>query len=107
MTFSNSLLSSSKCTTPPHAVPVINESSCPGPPHLPSYVSPITTSTPQPQPAVTAVPPSHVSPAVPVPEHEGELKYISKYLVQYVPVKQSKVSGTGKCAAGAKMLINK
>ena len=130
MTFSNSLLSSSECTTPPQAVPVITESSCPGPSHLPSYVSPFTTSTPQPQPVVTAVPPLCVSPAtapttpqpqpvvtaalapsnvtsaVPVPEHEGALRYISKYLVQYVPVKQSKVSGMGKRAAGARVLTS-
>ena len=130
LTFSNSLLSSSECTTQPQAVPVINESSCPGPSHLPSYVSPFTTSTPQPQPVVTAVPPVHVSPAtapttpqpqpvvtaalapsnvtsaVPVPEHEGALRYISKYLVQYVPVKQNKVSGTGKRAAGARVLTS-
>ena len=127
LTFSNSLLSSPECTK---AVPVINESSCPGPSHLPSYVSPFTTSTPQPQPVVTAVPPLCVSPAtapttpqpqpvvtaalapsnvtsaVPVPEHEGALRYISKYLVQYVPVKQSKVSGMGKRAAGARVLTS-
>ena len=104
MTFSNSLLSSSECTK---AVPVINESSCPGPSHLPSYVSPFTTSTPQPQPVVTAaLAPSNVTSAVPVPEHEGALRYISKYLVQYVPVKQSKVSGMGKRAAGARVLTS-
>ena len=35
---------------------------------------------------------------VPPPEHEGELNHISKYLVQYVPVK--KPSPTGQRAAG-------
>ena len=47
-----------------------------------------------------------VSPAVPPPEHEGELKYISKYLIQYVPVKPQKVSAAGKCVPGARVLIS-
>ena len=32
--------------------------------------------------------PSVVTPSVSPPEHEGELNYISKYLIQYVPVKK-------------------
>ena len=75
-----------------------------------SHVSPATTSsTPQPRPVVTAAAshlPSNVTSAVAVPEHEGELRYISKYLIQYVPVKQSKVSGTGKRATGARVLTS-
>ena len=38
------------------------------------------------------------------PEHEGELNYISKYLVQYVPVK--KPPPTGQRAAGARVLTS-
>ena len=36
------------------------------------------------------------------PEHEGELNYISKYLIQYVPAK--KKVDTGKRATGARVL---
>ena len=36
------------------------------------------------------------------PEHEGELNYISKYLIQYVPVK--KVQKASKRATGARVL---
>ena len=41
---------------------------------------------------------------VPPPEHEGELNHISKYLVQYVPVK--KPPPTGQHAAGARVLTS-
>ena len=47
-----------------------------------------------------------VLPAVPPPKHEGELKYISKYLIQYVPVKPQTVSAAGKCAPGARVLTS-
>jgi len=39
------------------------------------------------------------------PEHEGELKYISKYLVQYVPVKPKKPS-TASRVTGARILTS-
>ena len=38
------------------------------------------------------------------PEHEGELNYISKYLIQYVPAK--KKVDTGKRATGARVLTS-
>jgi len=41
--------------------------------------------------------------AVPTPEYEGELRYISPYLIQYVPVKAKKASTTGKHAPGARV----
>ncbi|XP_065908189.1 axoneme-associated protein mst101(3)-like [Dysidea avara] len=39
------------------------------------------------------------------PEHEGELKYISKYLVQYVPVKAKKPPTSGR-VTGARILTS-
>ena len=47
-----------------------------------------------------------MTPAVPPPKHEGELKYISKYLIQYVPVKPQKMSAAGKRAPGARVLTS-
>ena len=44
--------------------------------------------------------------AVPPPEHEGELRYISPYLIQYVPVKAKKTSAAGKRAPGARVLTS-
>ena len=38
------------------------------------------------------------------PEHDGELNYISKYLIQYVPTK--KTVNNGKCATGARVLTS-
>ena len=38
------------------------------------------------------------------PEHEGEVNYISKYLIQYVPTK--KKVDTGKRATGARVLTS-
>jgi len=46
---------------------------------------------------------SRVTPAIPPPEHEGELNYISKYLIHYVPTKKV---NTGKCATGARVLTS-
>ena len=43
-------------------------------------------------------------PMIEPPEHEGELNYISKYLIQYVPVK--KVQKALKCATGARVLTS-
>ena len=48
--------------------------------------------------------PSVVTPSVSPPEHEGELNYISKYLIQYIPVK--KAHTTGKRATGARVLTS-
>ena len=45
-----------------------------------------------------------VTPSVPPPEQEGELNYISKYLIQYIPVK--KTHTTGKRATGARVLTS-
>ena len=59
--------------------------SCPGPSHLPSNA--VVTSGP-----------------VETPDHEGELNHISKYLIQYVPVK--KAPKTSKCATGARVLTS-
>jgi len=39
------------------------------------------------------------------PQHEGSLKYINKYLVQYVPVKQKKPSSSS-CVTGARILTS-
>ena len=61
------------------------DDACPGPSHVPS-----TTMS-----AVKNLPP---------PEHEGELNYLSKYLVQYVPVKKPPPSG--QRAAGARVLTS-
>ena len=47
---------------------------------------------------------SHVIHGVTPPEHEGELNYISKYLIQYVPTK--KKVDTGKRATGARVLTS-
>jgi len=47
-----------------------------------------------------------ISPSVPPPEHEGELNYVSKYLVQYILVKSKKVSAAGKQASGARVLTS-
>ena len=47
---------------------------------------------------------SVVTPSVPPLEHQSELNYISKYLVQYVPVK--KTHTTGKRATGARVLTS-
>ena len=38
------------------------------------------------------------------PDHEGELNYISKYLIQYVPMKKG--PKTSKHATGARVLIS-
>jgi len=46
---------------------------------------------------------SRVTPAIPPPEHEGELNYISKHLIQYVPTKKV---NTGKHATGARALTS-
>ena len=43
-------------------------------------------------------------PTIEPPEHEGELNYISKYLIQYVPVK--KVQKASKRAIGARVLTS-
>ena len=43
-------------------------------------------------------------PMIEPPEHEGELNYISKYLIQYVHVK--KVQKASKCATGARVLTS-
>ena len=59
--------------------------SCPGPSHLPSNA--VVTSAP-----------------VETPDHEGELNHISKYLIQYVPVK--KAPKTSKRATGARVLTS-
>ena len=53
---------------------------------------------------ILSEPATHVSPAVPPPEHEGEL--MSKYLIQYVPVKPQKVSAAGKRAPDARVLTS-
>jgi len=42
---------------------------------------------------------------VPAPQNEGSLKYISKYLVQYVPVKPKKPSSSS-CVTGARILTS-
>ena len=47
---------------------------------------------------------SNVIHGVTLPEHEGELNYISKYLIQYVPTK--KKVDTGKRATGATVLTS-
>jgi len=49
--------------------------------------------------------PSEASTVASPPEHEGNLKYISKYLVQYVPVKQTKPSSSN-CVTGARILAS-
>ena len=61
----------------------MNESSCPGPSQLKSNV---------------------IIHGVTPPEHEGELNYISKYLIQYIPTK--KKVDTGKHATGARVLTS-
>ena len=48
--------------------------------------------------AITSVP------TIEPPEHEGELNYISKYLIQYVPVK--KVQKASKRATGVRVLTS-
>ena len=58
---------------------------CPGPSCLPSNAATSTTR-------------------VEAPDHEGELNYISKYLIQYVPVK--KTHKASKRATGARVLTN-
>ena len=47
---------------------------------------------------------SSVIQGVTPPEHDGELNYISKYLIQYVPTK--KTVNTGKRATGARVLTS-
>lgn len=47
---------------------------------------------------------SNASHSVTPPEHEGELNYISKYLIRYIPTK--KKVDTGKHATGAKFLTS-
>ena len=47
---------------------------------------------------------SNVIHGVTLPEHEGELNYISKYLIQYVPTK--KKVDTGKHATGSRVLTS-
>ena len=101
LTFSDSLLSSSASverTTLSQSVPVINE------PDLSPHASSPTTSQLPPVINTPSHLPTIVTPAVPIPEHEGELRYISKYLIQYVPVKQRKISSTGKRATGARAM---
>ena len=49
--------------------------------------------------------PSKATLGFPPPAHEGELMYISKYLVQYVPVKQNKPSSFSR-VAGARILTS-
>jgi len=49
----------------------------------------------QPEPTVVAS----------APQHEGSLKYINKYLVQYVPVKQKKPSSSSR-VTGARILTS-
>ena len=86
-----------------YSVPVINE---PSYPDLSSHASSPTTSQ---LPPVINTPyplPTSVTPAVPIPEHEGELRYIAMYLIQYVPIKQRKTSSTGKHAMGARVLTS-
>ena len=46
-----------------------------------------------------------IKPAVEPPDHEGQLNYISKYLVQYVPVKKAPNSAA-KRATGARVLTS-
>ena len=108
MTFSDSLLSSSSsaaCTIQSQSLPVINKPSCPDlSPHASTSRS--TRSLLPPVVNTTSHLPTSVTPAVPIPEHEGELRYISKYLIQYVPVKQRKISSTGKHATGARVLMS-
>jgi len=62
-----------------------DELSCPGPSYLSSN-------------AITS------APRVEPPDHEGELNYISKYLIQYVPVK--KIPKASKRATGARVLTS-
>ena len=38
--------------------------------------------------------------------NEGELNYVSKYLIQYIPVKPQKVSAAGKHTPGARVLTS-
>ena len=47
---------------------------------------------------------SSVIQSVTPPEHDGELNFISKCLIQYVPTK--KTVNTGKCATGARVLTS-
>ena len=106
LTFSDSLLSTSSsaaCTTQSQSLSAINKPSCPDlSPHA-------STSTRSLLPLVVNTTfhlLTSVTPAVPIPEHEGELRYISKYLIQYVPIKQKKISSTGKRATGARVLTS-
>jgi len=39
------------------------------------------------------------------PQHEGSLKYISKYLVQYIPVKPKRPSSSS-CVTGTRILTS-
>ena len=50
--------------------------------------------------------PSQATVAPSAPENESNLKYISEYLVQYWPVKQSKPSSSN-CVTGARILTSK
>ena len=48
-----------------------------------------------------------LTPHTSAPEHEGELKYISPYLIQYVPVKRvKKIAAAGKYVHGAWVLTS-
>jgi len=60
---------------------------------------PSSCSTTAKKSSTTGTPLSTV--ALPPPEHEGELRCISPYLIQYVPVKAKKASAAGKHAPGA------
>ena len=42
---------------------------------------------------------------IPPPEHEGELNYISKYLVQYIPAKKAPPTGQ-RATTGARVLTS-
>ena len=77
LTFSDSLLSSSSstaCTTQSQSLPVINKPSCPD---LSTHGSTSTRSLLPPVVNATSHLPTSVTPAVPIPEHEGELRYIT------------------------------
>jgi len=47
-----------------------------------------------------------ISSSIPLPEHEGELNYVSKYLIQHISVKTKKVSVAGKWASGARVFTS-